>query len=221
MESRGGEGAPSSPLGAVIDKRPAPEASCPPAAQAKKALDLQDPKSASVSAQDARKVRIHSIRKRKRADETSYPFQPRASGIFSFARTIKREKINKIYKINSVGESVGVVISWENSGRFCPGWKGVPAAGRRNPCPDRTGAGAAVKFRGGGRKPFPLTLSEKRGENRPSFAPFLHTRPQGRVRRKRHPGTPPRKIRAASFSTGACGRGRLWKTRGGRRSSAA
>ena len=51
MESRGGEGAPSSPLGAVIDKRPAPEASCPPAAQAKKASDLQDPSPASVSAQ--------------------------------------------------------------------------------------------------------------------------------------------------------------------------
>ena len=36
--------------GRVIDKRPAPEASCPPAAQAKKVMDLQDPSSASVSA---------------------------------------------------------------------------------------------------------------------------------------------------------------------------
>ena len=49
--SKGGGGAPPSPLGAVIDKRPAPEASCPPAAQAKKTIDLVDPKSASVSAQ--------------------------------------------------------------------------------------------------------------------------------------------------------------------------
>ena len=49
--SKGGGGAPPSPLGAVIHKRPAPEASCAPAAQAKKASDLQDPSSASVSAQ--------------------------------------------------------------------------------------------------------------------------------------------------------------------------
>ncbi|MBQ4193650.1 MAG: hypothetical protein II650_05275, partial [Clostridia bacterium] len=46
---------PPRPLGAVIDKRPAPEASCPPAAQAKKTMDLQDPKSASASAQDTKK----------------------------------------------------------------------------------------------------------------------------------------------------------------------
>ena len=32
-ESKGGGGAPPSPLGAVIDKRPAPEASCAPPAQ--------------------------------------------------------------------------------------------------------------------------------------------------------------------------------------------
>ena len=32
----------NAPLGAVIDKRPAPEASCPPAAQAKKTIDLVD-----------------------------------------------------------------------------------------------------------------------------------------------------------------------------------
>ena len=50
-ESKGGGGAPPSPLGAVIDKRPALEASCPPAAQAKKTIDLVDPKSASFSAQ--------------------------------------------------------------------------------------------------------------------------------------------------------------------------
>ncbi|MBQ4350548.1 MAG: hypothetical protein II768_04775, partial [Clostridia bacterium] len=54
VESRGEESFPR-PLGAVIDKRPAPEASCPPAAQAKKAIDLVDSKSASVSAQDTRK----------------------------------------------------------------------------------------------------------------------------------------------------------------------
>ena len=46
----------SSPLGAVIDKRPAPEASCPPAAQAKKTIDLVDIKSASVSAQAAGRI---------------------------------------------------------------------------------------------------------------------------------------------------------------------
>ena len=50
-ESKGGGGAPPSPLGAVIHKRPAPEASCAPAAQAKKTIDLVDPKSASPSAQ--------------------------------------------------------------------------------------------------------------------------------------------------------------------------
>ena len=41
-ESKGGGGAPPSPLGAVIHKRPAPEASCAPAAQAKKTIDLVD-----------------------------------------------------------------------------------------------------------------------------------------------------------------------------------
>ena len=54
VESKGGGGAPPSPLGAVIHKRPAPEASCAPAAQAKKAMDLQDPISASASAQARR-----------------------------------------------------------------------------------------------------------------------------------------------------------------------
>ena len=50
VQRRGGVHS-SFPLGAVIDKRPAPEASCPPAAQAKKTIDLVDIKSASVSAQ--------------------------------------------------------------------------------------------------------------------------------------------------------------------------
>ena len=50
--SKGGGGAPPSPLGAVIHKRPAPEASCAPSAQDKKTIELVDPKSASVSAQD-------------------------------------------------------------------------------------------------------------------------------------------------------------------------
>ena len=40
----------TAPLGAVIDKRAAPEPSCPPAAQATKTIDLVDSKSASVNA---------------------------------------------------------------------------------------------------------------------------------------------------------------------------
>ena len=61
VESRGGEGPPSSSSGAWRFLRgPGPRVLLGPVRKDKKVMDLQDPKSASVSAQAARKVRIPS-----------------------------------------------------------------------------------------------------------------------------------------------------------------
>ncbi|MBQ3708924.1 MAG: hypothetical protein II889_13625, partial [Clostridia bacterium] len=52
----------NAPLGAVIDKRAAPEPSCPPAAQAKKTIGFADAKSASVSAPAKEKAYLLQVR---------------------------------------------------------------------------------------------------------------------------------------------------------------